>query len=265
MPIIDKYNARVDEVNSLVCAGIDSDFEKIPEKFKQMKNPQFEFNKWIIDQTHEYAAAFKANIAFYDARGDQGLRELKMTMDHLVEKYPDIFRVCDSKRGDIGNTNNGYVEEILDWLNFDAMTLHPYMGKESLQPFFDRKDKGLIVLCRTSNPGAGEFQDLLVDGKPVWQIVAEKVKSEWNEKNNCMLVVGATYPEETKRIRKIVGDMTFLMPGVGAQGGDVEAAVKAGMNSEKKGLIINSSRGIIFAENPAEEAKKLRDEINKYR
>jgi len=265
MPIIDKYNQRADKVNSLVCVGIDSDFEKIPERFKKMENPQFEFNKWIIDQTHEYAAAFKANIAFYDARGDQGLRELKMTQDYLVEKYPDIFRVCDSKRGDIGNTNNGYVKEILDWLNFDAMTLHPYMGKESLQPFFDRKDKGLIVLCRTSNPGAGELQDLLIDGKPLWQIVAEKVRDNWNENDNCLLVVGATVPEETKKIRALVGDMTFLMPGIGAQGGDVEAAVKAGMNSEKKGLIINSSRGIIFAENPAEEAKKLRDEINKYR
>lgn len=265
MPIIDKYNERVDKVNSLVCVGLDSDFEKIPERFKQMENPQFEFNKWIIDQTHEYAAAFKANIAFYDARGDQGLKELKMTQDYLVEKYPDIFRVCDSKRGDIGNTNNGYVEEILDWLNFDAMTLHPYMGKESLQPFFDRKDKGLIVLCRTSNSGAGELQDIVIDGKPLWQIVAEKVRDNWNENDNCLLVVGATVPEETKKIREIAKDMTFLMPGIGAQGGDVEAAVKAGVNSEKKGLIINSSRGIIFAENPAEEAKKLRDEINKYR
>ncbi|MDI6778255.1 MAG: orotidine-5'-phosphate decarboxylase [Patescibacteria group bacterium] len=265
MPVIDKYNARVDKVNSLACVGLDSDFAKIPEKFKKQENPQFEFNKWIIDQTHEYIAAFKANIAFYDARGDQGLKELKMTQDYLVEKYPDIFRVCDSKRGDIGNTNNGYVKEILDWLNFDAMTLHPYMGKESLQPFFDRKDKGLVVLCRTSNPGAGELQDLLTDGKPLWQIVAEKVRDEWNENDNCLLVIGATVPEETKKIREIVGDMTFLMPGVGAQGGDVEAAVRAGVNSEKKGLIINSSRGIIFAENPAEEARKLRDEINKYR
>ena len=234
MPIIDKYNARVDKVNSLVCVGIDSDFAKLPERFKKQENPQFEFNKWIIDQTHEYAAAFKANIAFYDARGDQGLKELKMTQDYLVEKYPDIFRVCDSKRGDIGNTNNGYVEEILDWLNFDAMTLHPYMGKESLQPFFDRKDKGLIVLCRTSNPGAGELQDLLVNGKPLWQIVAEKVRDEWNQNNNCLLVVGATVPEETKKIREIIGDMTFLMPGIGAQGGDVEAAVNAPASILKK-------------------------------
>ncbi|OGI26724.1 MAG: orotidine 5'-phosphate decarboxylase [Candidatus Moranbacteria bacterium RIFOXYB1_FULL_43_19] len=265
MPIIDKYNQRADKVNSLVCVGLDSDFEKIPERFKKMENPQFEFNKWIIDQTHEYAAAFKANIAFYDARGDQGLRELKMTQDYLVEKYPDIFRVCDSKRGDIGNTNNGYVEELFDWLDFDAITLHPYFGKESLMPFLDRADKGCIILCRSSNPGAGELQDLLVDGKPLWKIVAEKTQGDWNFNNNCLLMVGATVPKEAGEARKIIGDMTILMPGIGAQGGDVEAAVKAGMNSEKKGLIINSSRGIIFVENPAEEAKKLRDEINKYR
>ncbi len=136
MPIIDKYNSRVDNVNSLVCVGLDSDFAKIPEQFRKQENPQFEFNKWIIDQTHEFAAAFKANIAFNDARGDQGLRELKMTQDYFKEKYPDIFRICDSKRGDIGNTNSGYIEELSDWLDFDAITLHPYMGRESLQPFF---------------------------------------------------------------------------------------------------------------------------------
>jgi orotidine-5'-phosphate decarboxylase len=145
------------------------------------------------------------------------------------------------------------------------MTLHPYMGKESLQPFLDRKDKGLIILCRTSNPGAGELQDLLIGDKPVWQIVAEKVRDDWNENSNCLLVVGVTVPEEAGRIRQIVGDMTFLMPGAGAQGGDIEATVKASLNSEKKGFILNSSRGVIFSENPAEEAKKLRDEINKYR
>lgn len=265
MLIIDKYNERAEKVNSLACVGLDSDFEKLPERFKNLKNPQFEFNKWIIGETHEYVAAFKANIAFYDARGDQGLRELKLTQDYIKENHPDIFRVCDSKRGDIGNTNKGYVEEILDWLDFDAMTLHPYMGKESLAPFLERKDKGLIILCRTSNPGAGELQDLIVDEKPLWQIVAEKVRDKWNFNNNCLLVVGVTVPEEAKKIRKIVGDMTFLMPGAGAQGGDIEATVKASLNSQKKGFILNSSRGVIFSENPAEEAKKLKDEINKYR
>jgi orotidine-5'-phosphate decarboxylase len=265
MAVIDKYNERADEMNSLVCVGLDSDFAKLPEKFKNLENPQFEFNKWIIDQTYEYVAAFKANIAFYDARGEQGLKELKFTQDYIKKNYPNIFRVCDSKRGDVGNTNTGYVQELFDWFDFDAITLHPYMGKESLMPFLERNDKGCIILCRTSNPGAGELQDLKVDGKPLWQIVAEKVRDEWNFNNNCLLVVGVTVPEEAKKIREIVEDMTFLMPGAGVQGGDIKATVKASLNSQKKGFILNSSRGVIFAENPAEEAKKLRNEINKYR
>jgi orotidine-5'-phosphate decarboxylase len=168
------------------------------------------------------------------------------------------------------------VEELFDWFGFDAVTLHPYLGKEALKPFLDRADKGCIILCRTSNPGAGELQDLKVsfpplegEGqggvKPLWQIVAEHVNNDWNSNHNCMLVAGATYPEEIKIIRKIVGDMTLLVPGVGAQGGDVRAMVAAGLNKEKRGIIVNSSRGVIFAENPAAEAKKLRNEINQYR
>jgi orotidine-5'-phosphate decarboxylase len=265
--IIDKYNKRVEKINSLVCVGLDSDFEKIPERFKQLKFPQFEFNKWIIDQTAEYTAAFKPNTAFYEARGDAGMRELKMTMEYLQKNYADIFTICDAKRADIGNTNNGYTAAIFDWLGFDAITLHPYLGSEALKPFLDREDKISIILCRTSNPGAGELQDLVVQatGLPLWQIVAKKVAGEWNKNYNCMLVVGATYPEEMKKIREIVGDMTLLVPGVGAQGGDVKAVVEAGINSQKLGIIINSSRGIIFAQDPAGEAKKLRDEINLYR
>lgn len=265
MPIIDKYNKRADKINSLVCVGLDSEFEKLPEQYKELEFPQFEFNKNIIGQTHEYAAAYKQNIAFYEARGDKGILELKKTQDYLRENYPDIFLICDAKRGDIGNTNKGYVDFILDWLEFDAITVAPYLGGESLEPFLKREDKGIIVLCRTSNPGAGELQDLIVNGKPIWQIIAEKVKNDWNKNNNCLLVVGATYPEETVKIREIAGNMTFLMPGIGAQGGDVEKAVKAGKNSDKKGLIINSSRGIIFSQNPKEEAFKLKEEINKYR
>jgi orotidine-5'-phosphate decarboxylase len=265
--VIDKYNRRAEKVNSLVCVGLDSELAKLPERFKKLDHPQFEFNKWIIDNTAEFAAAFKINIAFYEQRGEQGLQELKMSMDYLRDKHPDIFTICDAKRGDIGNTNNGYVEEIFDWLGFDAVTLHPFMGRESLKPFLDRADKGCVILCRTSNPGAGELQDLVVQasGLPLWQVVAEKVRDDWNYNHNCMLVVGATYPEEIKRLRDIMGRTAFLVPGVGAQGGDVKAVVEAGLNDQKRGLIINSSRGIIFAENPAVEAKKLRDEINLYR
>lgn len=265
MNIIDKYNLRVDEVNSLLCIGLDSEFEKLPDRFKLLDNPQFEFNKWIIGQTHEYAAVYKPNVAFYEARGDQGILELKMTMDYLRGEYPDIFTICDCKRADIGNTNNGYIKSLFDWFGFDAITLHPYLGREALQSFLDRKDKGCIILCRTSNPGAGELQDLVSDGKPIWQIVAEKVRDEWNENGNCMLVVGATYPKEMKTIRDLAGDMTFLVPGVGVQGGEIKPVLEVGLNSQKKGLIINSARGIIFSDNPGEEAKKLKNEINFYR
>ncbi len=269
--IIDKYNQRAKKINSLLCVGLDADFAKIPQCFLEKDMPQFAFNKWIIEETHEYAAAFKINIAFYEARGDQGVKELKETMEYLKVYYPDIFTILDAKRADIGNTNNGYVTSIFDWLNFDAVTLHPYLGKEALLPFLERKDKGCIILCRTSNPGAPEFQDLNVQGSashksvPLWEIVAEKVSKNWNKNENCMLVMGATYPEETKKAREISGDMTFLVPGIGVQGGSVKEIVKVGLNSEGLGLIINSSRGIIFSENPEAEAKKLCEEIRECR
>src|SRR3989344_7192887 len=250
---IEKFNSRADKINSLLCVGLDP-----------VEPGQFEFNKRIIDQTAQFAAAFKPNIAFYEAYGEQGLKELKLTMEYLQKNYPDIFTICDAKRADIGSTNEGYVKAIFDYFGFDAMTLHPYLGAEALEPFLSRKDKASIILCRTSNPGAGELQDLQSDGKPLWQIVAEKISKEWNKNNNCMLVVGATYPVELKKIREIAGDMTFLVPGVGAQGGSVKEAVQAGINSKGKGMIINSARGIIFAADPAAEAKKLRDEINQY-
>jgi orotidine-5'-phosphate decarboxylase len=259
--MIDKYNSRVDKSQSLVCVGLDSDISKIPSQFKSKEFPQFEFNKWIIDQTHEFVSAYKPNIAFYEARGDAGIKELKMTMEYLRSAHPDIFTICDCKRADIGNTNLGYVESLFDWFGFDAITLHPYLGGESLQPFLDRADKGSIVLCRTSNPG-NDIQDIMAGDHPVWWHVANKVKTEWDKNNNCLLVVGATYPEEMKVIRELVGDMTFLVPGVGAQGGDVKQVLAAGLNIGNKGLIINSSRGIIFSENPKHEAMKLRDEIN---
>lgn len=262
---VEKYNARAEKINSLLCVGLDADFKKLPEKFKSLEHPQFEFNKWIIGQTAEFAAVFKPNIAFYEARGDKGLQELKMTMEYLQKNNPDVFTICDAKRGDIGNTNQGYITEIFDWMGFDAMTLNAYGGQESLKPFLDRADRGCIMWCRSSNPGAGEFQDLSVNGKPVWQVMAKNVSQNWNKNGNCMLVAGATYPAELKQMRELVGDMTLLIPGIGVQGGDVEATVKTGINAQGKGMIISSSRGIIFAADPKAEAKKLRDEINEYR
>src|SRR3989338_7598425 len=208
-----KYDLRAQKIDSLVCVGLDADMSKIPARFLGMRYPQFEFNRWLISETHEYTAAYKPNTAFYEARGDAGIRELKMTADYLRENHPDIFTICDAKRADIGNTNQGYVSFIFDWLGFDAITLHPYLGLEALQPFLDRQDKYSIILARTSNPGAREFQD------KIWQDIARSVAT--HENKNLMLVIGATYPADIQKAREICGDMTFLIPGVGAQGGNM--------------------------------------------
>ena len=260
--ILQKYERRAEAVGSLVCVGLDPEISLIPERFRDEALPLFAFNRWIIEQTHAYAAAYKPNMAFYEARGTQGLRELEQTMEYLRGEHPEIVTVCDAKRGDIGNTNRGYAVSIFDAMGFDAVTLHPYLGREALAPFLERQDKACIVLCRTSNPGAGEFQDLQVEGRPLWETVAMRVNSEWNAEGNCMLVVGATYPEEMRRIRAIAPEMTLLVPGVGAQGGDVAAVVAAGLDARGKGLMISSSRGILFSEDPAGSARGLRDEIN---
>jgi orotidine-5'-phosphate decarboxylase len=263
--VIAKYNRRAEVANSLLCVGLDSVLERLPDRFKSAEHPQFVFNRWIIDQTHEVVSAYKPNIAFYEARGEAGLHDLALTMDYLREQHPGILTICDAKRADIGSTNMGYVAGILDHLGFDAITLSPYLGREALAPFLSRAEKGCIILCRTSNPGADEFQDLNVNGKPLWQIVAEQVRDHWNTHGNCMLVAGATYPDELRQIRAIVGEMTLLVPGIGAQGGDIEKTVRAGLNTDGKGMIINSSRGIIFADDPGEAARSLRDAINRYR
>ena len=260
-----KFEARAEKANTLLCIGLDPDVEKLPQEFKSQKFPQFEFNKYVIDQTAEYVAAYKPNIASYEVEGAQGLLELEMTVDYLKKGFSDIFTICDAKRADIGYSSGLYAKAIFDNFGFDAATVQPYLGKDGVQPFLDRGDKVSVVLCRTSNPGAGEFQDLDVGGKKMWQVVAENVARDWNKNGNCMLVVGATYPEEMKTIRSVTGDMTFLVPGVGTQGGSVEAVMKAGINSARKGLIINSTKAIIFSDSPAREAKKLRDEINSFR
>ncbi len=261
---VEKYEARARNANSLVCVGLDTSLERVPERFKAMEYPQFEFNKWIVEETHAHVAAYKPNIAFYEARGEAGYKELKLTLDHLRERHPDIFLICDAKRGEIGSTMAAYAESLFDHFGFDAVTVNPYLGGEPLAPFLERKDKISIILARTSNPGAGEFQDLVAGGKPLWQIVAEHVKT-WNKNGNCMIVAGATYPEEMRSLRELMGGMTFLVPGVGAQGGPVRDAVTAGLNSQKLGLIINSSRGIIWSEDPGTETRKLQTEINSYR
>ena len=265
MNAVEKFERRAEAVNSLLCVGLDSDHQRLPAEFQREALPQFAFNRWIIRETHPFVSVYKPNIAFYEARGEQGWQELRLTLGYLRERHPDILTICDAKRADIGNTNRGYVEAIFDHMGFDAITLHPYLGREALLPFLEREDKGCIVLCRTSNSGAGEFQDLPVGGKPLWQVIAESVSGQWNTNNNCMMVVGATYPEELKRVREIAGDMTLLVPGIGAQGGNLDAALAAGLNNRKRGMMVSASRSIIFDPQPATAAATLRDAINVHR
>lgn len=267
-----KLTNAIKQNNSLVCVGLDAETAKLPETVKHQPNPQFVFNKALIDATHDLIAVYKPNPAFYEANGDKGVKELKLTCDYIRETYPEIPVIIDAKRGDIGNTNEGYAKYVFDYLQADAITVMPYMGIESLSVFFKYKDKGIIVGCHSSNPGAKEFQELEINGKPLYGIVAQELVKQHGKNPNTMMFMGATYPEQLTEIRKIVGDMTFLVPGVGAQGGSVETFVNAGLSSANAGLLINSSRGIIFAssgENFAdkarEETQKLRDEINKYR
>jgi orotidine-5'-phosphate decarboxylase len=235
-----------------------------------MNNPIFEFNKDIIDFTHDLVCAYKPQIAYYSAFGAE--HELELTIEYILKKYPAIPVILDAKRGDIGATAKMYAMEAFDRYRADAVTVNPYMGGDTLTPFIDRKDKGVIILCRTSNPGAIDVQDIESNHEKIYRIIARRASNEWNYNNNIMLVVGATYPAELAEIRAIVGDIPLLVPGIGAQGGDVEKAVKNGITPDKTGMIINSSRGIIFAGSGRDytnavriAAITLRDEINLYR
>ena len=263
--VAEKLARRIEAVNSLLCVGLDPDFEKLPQRYRGHVDPQQRFGEWIIDQTAQYAAAIKLNAAFYEARGAEGVAEMERTVEYVRARYPELVTICDAKRADIGNTNKGYVEAIFDRMGFDAVTLHPYLGREALEPFLSRQDKMCIVLCRTSNAGAGEFQDLIVNARPLWLAVAERVSSEWDVDGNCALVVGATYPEEMRRIREVAPRTMMLVPGIGAQGGDVQAAVRAGLDTRGAGMLVSASRSILFSEEPSAAARALRDEINSAR
>ena len=272
---------------NFVCVGLDSEFDKIPMSAYMggngcdisVANTIVAFNRAIVEATKDLVCAYKPNIAFYEAYGIEGIAALYQTIVDIHAMAPDVPVILDAKRADIGSTNAGYVKWAFDLHGADAITVHPYLGAEALQPFLDCKDKGIIVLCRTSNPGAGEFQDILIANgidsrlqKPLYQIVAEHVVNKWNKNGNCTVVVGATYPGELREVRQIVGDMPILIPGIGAQGGDVEKTVTAGKDGRGQGMIINSSRGIIFASKGADfaeaarrETLKLRNLINQYR
>ncbi|MBI1277178.1 MAG: orotidine-5'-phosphate decarboxylase [Anaerolineaceae bacterium] len=262
---IEKYNTRVDQSHSLVCVGLDSDIKYIPRQFRDDPFPQFAFNRWVIEETHHYVSAFKPNIAFYEARGDRGLAELKMTIDYLQERHPQILTICDAKRADIGTINAAYIESIFDWLGFDAVTLQPYLGRQAIQPFLDRADKGAIIICRTSAPGTNDLQDIKVEGRPLWQCLAQQICGEWNVNQNCMLVIASTIPSELQDARQLAGLVPFLIPSVGTQGGTLKKVVEWGSSPDGKGLIINSARSVIFSDNPNGAVKRLRDEINQYR
>lgn len=265
MKYIEKLDKAAKKNNSLLCIGLDSDYQKLPRFLLDHRYPQFAFNKAIIDATHDLVCAYKPNSAFYEVRGEHGILQLMMTCDYIREKYRGIPVILDAKRGDIGESNDRYDRFAFEYLHADAITLHPYLGHETLAPFLAHKDKMCYILCRTSNPGAGEFQDLKIGTKPLYQVVAKKVSDSWNKNINCGLVVGATYPEELKIVRHIAKDLPFLIPGVGAQGGDLKKSVAYAKDSHGSGFIITSSRSIIFAENPRTAALALRDQINTYR
>ncbi|MFL5697276.1 MAG: orotidine-5'-phosphate decarboxylase [Ktedonobacteraceae bacterium] len=263
--------------DNFVCVGLDSDYNHIPESVKSLDSVEetlFVFNRDIIDATHDLVCAYKPNAAFYEMQGDVGLRALTRTVRYIKETYPHIPIILDAKRADIGSTNLGYVKAAFDIIGVDAITVHPYLGKEALAPFLARREKGIIVLAKTSNPGSAEFQNLPVgeSQEPLYQVVARNVATTWNSNGNCALVVGAPYPAELKKVRTIVGDMPILIPGIGAQGGEVAATVIAGKDSRGRGMIINSSRGIIFASQGPDFAQaarrateNLRAEINQFR
>ncbi len=250
---------------SLLCVGLDPELNRIPARFRGEPYPLFSFCRDIIDRTAPFACAFKPNTAFFEAHGAVGWEQLARVFAYLRERHPDHFTVCDAKRGDIGSTNRGYVRAVYDELGADAITLHPYLGREALAPFLERADRAAVILCRTSNPGAGELQDLLCDGKPLWLRVAEQVSTAWNALGNCMLVVGATWPEEMRAIRSAAPEITFLVPGIGAQGGDIEATVQAGLRADGKGLLLTSSRAILYSADPAAAARETRDAIHQAR
>jgi orotidine-5'-phosphate decarboxylase len=264
---IEQLERAWDVNGSLVCVGLDPEIERFPPQVVDQPSPIFQFNKAIIDATADLVCAYKPQFAHYAAYEAED--QLERTIDYIQSTYPGIPVILDSKRGDVGNTAERYAIEAFERYHADAVTVNPYLGGDSMEPFLKYEDKGVIILCRTSNPGAGDLQDLDVGGRRLFHIVAELAARRWNTRGNCALVVGATYPRELAEVREIVGNMPFLVPGVGAQGGDVAQAVQSGQTGAGAGLVISSSRGILYASSgenfvsAAREATlKLRDQIN---
>lgn len=252
---------QIQAKQSFLCVGLDTDINKIPQHLLNEEDPVFAFNKAIIDATAKFAVAYKPNTAFYEVYGAKGWSSLEKTINYIKTNHPDIFVIADAKRGDIGNTSANYAKAFFNTLNADAITVAPYMGVDSVEPFLGFDDKWVILLALTSNKGSKDFQYLDVDGKELYKNVLTKA-TEWADSNKMMFVVGATHPEELGEIRRLLPDHFLLVPGVGAQGGDLEAVAKNGLNREC-GLLVNSSRGIIYASNSTDFAERAADEAQK--
>ncbi len=272
MNFINKLSAAWTRNDSLLCVGLDPDLARLPASLQGEPDAIYLFCKEIIDATADLACSFKPQIAYFAALAAEG--QLERVCGYLRSTYPQIPLILDAKRGDIGATARQYAREAYDRYGADAVTVNPYMGADSVEPYMEWTDRGAIVLCRTSNPGGSDLQFLNVDGAPLYQHVARLVADKWNRNGQCALVVGATFPEELAAVRAIVGDMPLLVPGVGAQGGDVAATVRAGRTGAGAGMMINSSRAILYAAPQGKEdfaaaarrvAQETRDEINLHR
>jgi orotidine-5'-phosphate decarboxylase len=267
MSFISALRNRWAESDSLVCVGLDPEPARFPARFGNQPGAVFDFCRAIVDATGALVCAFKPQIAHFAALGAEDA--LERLIDHIHANHPGVPVILDAKRGDIGSTAQRYASEAFDRFGADAVTVNPYLGRDSIQPFLDRADKGVVVLCRTSNPGAADFQDLIIDGRPLYAHVADRVAGEWNGNGNCALVVGATWPGQLADVRARVGDMPILVPGVGAQGGDARAVVQAGCTMDGCGLMVSSSRAILYAGNGPDfdqqaraATRALRDLIN---
>ena len=255
------------ENDSLVCVGLDPKIERFPPRIRAEASPIFQFNRAVIDATADLVCAYKPQFAHYAAYEAED--QLERTIEYIHRVHPGVPVILDAKRGDIGHTAERYAIEAFERYGADAVTVNPYLGGDSLEPFLRHTERGVLVLCRTSNPGAGDLQDLRVEGRPLYQVVAELAARRWNVHGNCLLVIGATYPRELAEVRALVGDMPLLVPGVGAQRGDVEQVVASGCTRAGTGLIVSSSRAILYAsagEDFAQAARaataSLRDKIN---
>lgn len=284
-PFVELLRARWEATRSLICVGLDPEIGRIPAgagidpvRMPAAAGPDADdaetgqrllaFTRAIVDATADAVCAFKPNSAFYEQYGVAGLCALKSLISHIHARHPGVPVILDAKRGDIGSTSAAYARFVYDYLDADAVTLHPYLGRDAIEPFLARADRGAVILCRTSNPGSGEFQDLAVASaggraEPLYRHIARKVAGEWNGRGNCGLVVGATYPQELGVVRSIVGDMPILVPGIGAQGGDIAATVRLGRDSQGHGLMMSQSRSVLYAGGGPDFAAAARREVDR--